>query len=144
MNVTLDRGLFGSCPPTPDMHFDQRTQSALRAVGLSMDEIRAASDRVVAATQDTATDLETFFDGREVVYSDMDRAHSATEIQEHAVEFIDLYTHAADIRGYLRFDSWGVPVEGGRILSSDDEVIELTLGPTVNGRVRFTTDPDQL
>lgn len=132
------------------MHFDQRTQAALRAVGLSMDEIRAASDRVVAATQDTASDLETFFDGREVVYSDMDRAHSASEIQEHDVAFIDLYTHAADLRGYLRFDSWGVPIEDGRVLGSDDadetnnEVIELTLGSTVNDRVRFATDADHL
>jgi hypothetical protein len=132
------------------MHFDQRTQAALRAVGLSMDEIRAASDRVVAATQDTASNLETFFHGREIVYSDMDRAHSASEIQEHAVEFIDLYTHAADLRGYLRFDSWGVPVEGERVLDVDtdddatNEVIELTLGSTVHDRVRFATDPDHL
>lgn len=126
------------------MHFDQRTQASLRAVGLSMDEIQSASDRVVAATQDAATDLETFFEGNEVVYSDMDQAHSASEIQEHSVEFIDLYTHADDIRGYLRFDSWGVPVEGGRVLDDDGETVELTLGPTVQGRVRFASDPDQL
>jgi hypothetical protein len=126
------------------MHFDQRTQVSLRAVGLSMDEIQAASDRVIAATQDAATDLETFFEGHETVYSDMDQAHSANEIQEHAVEYIDLYTHADDIRGYLRFDSWGVPVEGGRVLDDEGEIVELTLGPTVQGRVRFASDPDQL
>lgn len=126
------------------MHFDQRTQSSLRAVGLSMDEIQAASDRVIAATQDAATGLETFFEGRDVVYSDMDRAHSASDIQEHTVEYIDLYTHADDIRGYLRFDSWGVPVEGGRVLDDEGEMVELTLGPTVQGRVRFASDSDQL
>jgi hypothetical protein len=126
------------------MHFDQRTQASLRAVGLSMDEIQAASDRVVAATQDAATDLEAFFEGHETVYSDMDQAHSASEIQKHTVEYIDLYTHADDIRGYLRFGSWGVPVEGGRVLDDRGEIVELTLGPTVQGRVRFASDPDQL
>lgn len=124
------------------MHFDQRTQAALRSVGLSMEEIQKASDHVVAATSETAASIETFFEGRDVVYSDMDRAHSTSDIQEHAVEFIDLYTHAADLRGYLRFDSWGVPIEGGRVL--DDGMVELTLGPTVHDRVRFADDPDRL
>ncbi|WP_248907488.1 DUF7532 family protein [Halocatena marina] len=123
------------------MHFDQRTLAALRAVGLSMDEIREASEHAVTATRETASEIETFFEEHEVVYSDMDRAHSASETQEHTVEYIDLYTHAADIRGYLRFDSWGVPVEGGRVL---DDRIELTLGPTVHDRVRFTDDPSRL
>lgn len=136
------RAFFGAAMHTSSMHFDQRTQTALREVGLTMEEINEASEHVVTATQDAADDLTAFFEGNEVIYSDMDRAHSASDIQEHAVEYIDLYTHAADIRGYIRFDSWGVPVEGGRIL--DDGSVELTLGPTVNGRVRFATDRDVL
>ena len=66
------------------MHFDQRTQAALREAGLSTDEIR----------------------------------------------------------GYLRFDTWGVSVADGRILSEDS--VELTLGPTVHDRVRFAADRDAL
>ena len=72
----------------------------------------------------------------------MDRAHSASEFPEHTVEYLDLFTHADDIRGYLRFDTWGVPVEGGRVLS--DEVVELSLGPTVDGRVRFAGSREAL
>ena len=49
---------------------------------------------------------------------------------------------ADDIRGYVRFDTWGVPVEGGRVLT--DAKVELTLGPTVDGRVRFASDEDAL
>jgi hypothetical protein len=124
------------------MHFDQRTQRALREVGLSTAEIEAASDTVVEATEADAGRLETFFEGRETIYSDMDRAHSSTEYPEHAVEYLDLFTHAADIRGYLRFDNWGVPVEGGRVL--DEGLVELTLGPTVDDRVRFAPDRDSL
>ncbi|MFW6320919.1 MAG: DUF7532 family protein [Halohasta sp.] len=120
------------------MHFDPRTQEALRAVGLSTEELREASERIVDAVAEDADQLRAFFDAVEAVYSDMEMAHSADEIQSHAVEFIDLYTHAADLRGYLRFDSWGVPVEGGRVLN--DEVVELTLGGTVNDRVRFAHD----
>jgi hypothetical protein len=74
----------------------------------------------------------------------MDRAHSATDYPEHTVEYLDLYTHADDIRGYLRFDSWGVYVEGGRVLSEDPAVVELTCGPTVHDRVRFAGDRDHL
>jgi hypothetical protein len=124
------------------MHFDQRTQRALRAAGLSTDEIAAVSEDVVAATRQAASDLESFFDDRDTVYSDMDRAHSDEDVHEHAVEYCDLFTHAADIRGYLRFDSWGVPVEGGRVL--EDGRVELTLGPTVDGRVRFAAEPEDL
>ena len=119
------------------MHFDQRTQRALGEY-LSTDELRAASEAIVAATDEEAEALATFFEELDTVYSDMDRAHSSTEFPEHTVEFLDLYTHAADIRGYLRFDTWGAPVEGGRVLEED--LIELTLGPTVNGRVRFASD----
>jgi len=123
------------------MHFDQRTQQALRDVGLSREEIREASDLVAAAVDRDADRLREFFD-RDVVYSDMEMAHSAGGINEHAVEFLDLFTHGADLRGYLRFDTWGVPVEGGRVLSED--VVELTLGPTVDDRVRFARDADDL
>ncbi|MBX0295263.1 DUF7532 family protein [Haloarcula nitratireducens] len=124
------------------MHFTQREQRALRQAGVEQETIEAASEAVVAATDAAASDLETFFADRETVYSDMDRAHSASDIQTHAVEYLDLFTHADDIRGYLRFDSWGVPVEGGRVLAED--VVELRLGPTVNGRVRFAADEDAL
>jgi len=124
------------------MHFDQRTQRALRDAGLSTDEIRAVSEAVVEATGEDADRLEAFFADRDAVYSDMDQAHAAAEFPEHAVEYLDLFTHADDIRGYLRFDTWGVPVEGGRVLSED--VVELRLGPTVNDRVRFAPDRDAL
>ena len=124
------------------MHFTQREQRALREAGLSTDEIGAVSDAVVEATAEAAADLEAFFTDREVVYSDMDVAHSSSDIQEHAVESLDLFTHADDVRGYLRFDTWGVPVEGGRVLS--EEVVELTLGPTVDDRVRFAADREAL
>ena len=124
------------------MHFTQREQAALREVGLSDDNIEDASDLVVAATQEAADDLLDFFDGEVTMYSDMDVAHSASDVQEHAVDYLDLYTHADDIRGYLRFKSWGVPVAGGRVLSAD--VVELTLGPTVDGRVRFSTDREAI
>jgi hypothetical protein len=123
------------------MHFDQRTQQALRDVGLSGEEIREASDLVTAAVDRDADRLREFFD-RDVVYSDMEMAHSAGGINEHAVEFLDLFTHGADLRGYLRFHTWGVPVEGGRVLSGG--VVELTLGPTVDDRVRFARDADDL
>ena len=123
------------------MHFDQRTQQALRDVGLSREEIREASDLVTAAVDRDADRLREFFD-RDVVYSDMEMAHSAGGINEHAVEFLDLFTHGADLRGYLRFDTWGVPVEDGRVLS--ENVVELTLGPTVDDRVRFARDADDL
>jgi len=124
------------------MHFDQRTQAALREAGLSTEEIRTVSESVVAATREDADHLEAFLADRETVYSDMDLAHAAADRPEHAVEYLDLFTHADDIRGYLRFDSWGVPVEGGRVLS--DDVVELTLGPTVDGRVRFAASRDAL
>ena len=123
------------------MPFDQRTQEALRTVGLSNEEIREASELVVDAVDRDADRLRSFFE-RGVVYSDMEMAHSSGGINEHAVEFIDLFTHGSDLRGYLRFDTWGVPVEGGRILSED--VVELTLGPTVDDRVRFARDEDAL
>jgi len=124
------------------MHFDQRTQAALRDAGLSTEEMQAVSERVVAATEADADALESFFEGRDTVYSDMDLAHSASDHPEHSIEYLDLFTHADDIRGYLRFDTWGVPVTGGRVLSED--AVELSLGPTVDDRVRFAADPDAL
>ena len=124
------------------MHFDQRTQAALRDVGLTTEEIRTASDAVADAVERDAETIRAFFECEETVYSDMEMAHSADEIQEHEVAFVDLFTHGSDLRGYLRFDSWGVPVEGGRVLS--DETVELSLGPTVDARVRFARDPDPL
>jgi len=123
------------------MHFDQRTQRALREY-LSADELETVSETIVEATREDADRLEGFFDGLDTIYSDMDRAHSSAEHPEHSISYLDLYTHAADVRGYLRFDSWGVPVQGGRVL--DEDLVELTLGPTVDGRVRFATDRDSL
>ena len=117
------------------MHFDQRTQRALREFGLSTAEIREVSAAVVEATAEEAAAIEAFFDGLGTVYSDMEKAHSAAEFPEHDLEYVDLYTHGADLRGYVRFDGWGAYVEDGRVL--DDEVVELTLGPTVEDRVRF-------
>ena len=125
------------------MHFEPRVQTALREVGLSTDDIERASALVVEATRETADRLEAFFADEPTVVSDMDRAHSDEEYAEHELEYVDLYTHAADIRGYVRFDSWGVPVEGGRVLE-DDVLVELSLGPTINDRVRFARDRDRL
>ena len=124
------------------MHFDQRTQAALREVGLTTEELQAASEGVVARVAEAADAIEEFFETNDVVYSDMDQAHSTAEFPEHTVEYCDVTTHAADMRGWLRFDTWGVSVEGGRVL--DGAVIELTLGPTVHDRVRFAPDPEQL
>ncbi len=123
------------------MHFDPREQAALRAAGLTTDDLETASDAVAAAAEDDAAALADFFD-RETVYSDMDRAHSADEVHEHTVDFLDLFTHSNAIRGYLRFDSWGVWVAGGRVLR--ETAVELTLGPTVHDRVRFATEPGEL
>ena len=124
------------------MHFDQRTQRALREFGLSTADIREVSEAVVEATAEEAAALEAFFDGLDAVYSDMDQAHSAAEFPEHGLEYVDLYTHADDLRGYVRFGGWGVYIEGGRVI--DDEVVELTLGPTVEDRVRFAADREHL
>ncbi|MFQ3318945.1 MAG: hypothetical protein ACI8UR_001257 [Natronomonas sp.] len=124
------------------MHFDQRTQRALREFGLSTEEIQELSESVGDATAAAADALEAFFDGRDSIYSDMELAHSAENHPEHGLEYVDLYTHADDLRGYIKFDGWGAYVEGGRRLS--DDVVELTLGPTVHDRVRFATDREKL
>ena len=124
------------------MHFDQRTQQALREAGLDTDELRAASEAIVEAVATDAAALETFFDDHGTVYSDMEMAHSRADYPEHTVDSIDITTHANEMRGWLRFDSWGVYVEDGRLL--EDGTVELTLGPTVHDRVRFATDREQL
>ena len=124
------------------MHFDQRTQAALREVGLTTEELQAASEGVVARVAEAADAIEEFFETNDVVYSDMDKAHSTAEFPEHTVEYCDVTTHAADMRGWLRFDTWGVYVEDGRLL--DDGTVELTLGPSVNDRVRFAPTRDAL
>ncbi|MEY7850009.1 hypothetical protein AB7C87_12525 [Natrarchaeobius sp. A-rgal3] len=120
------------------MHFDQRTQRALREVGLETDDLRAVSEAVVEAVEADAAALEEFFAERETVYSDMEMAHSSAEYPEHAVESLDLTTHADEMRGWLRFDTWGAYVEDGRVL--DDDSVELTLGPPIHDRVRFAPD----
>ena len=124
------------------MHFDQREQQALREVGLSTDEIAAASDHVADLVDETAADLEAFFERHETLHSDLSMAHSSSEFSTHESVTLDLYTHAADLRGWLRFETWGAFVEDGRILG--DDLVELTLGPTVHERVRFATSPDAL
>lgn len=124
------------------MHFDQRTQQALRDVGLETDDLRAASEAVVEAVADDAAALEAFFDDHDTVYSDMDMAHSSADYPEHEVDYADLTTHADEMRGWLRFETWGVSVEGGRIL--DEDYVELSLGPTITDRVRFAADRDIL
>ncbi|MEM4780314.1 MAG: hypothetical protein QXG03_01920 [Halalkalicoccus sp.] len=124
------------------MHFDQRTQRALREAGLDREAIAELSDRVAELVDEDAERLEAFFAAHETVYSDMDLAHSRERFPEHTVEYCDLFTHGADLRGYLRFDTWGVPVEGGRILG--EELVELTLGPTVGARVKFAPSRDAL
>ncbi|USZ70608.1 DUF7532 family protein [Natronosalvus halobius] len=124
------------------MHFDQRTQRALREVGLETDDLRRASELVVEAVDADAATLESFFERHDTVYSDLDMAHSSAEYPEHAVEGLDLTTHAAEMRGWLRFDTWGVYVQDGRVF--DEEYVELTLGPSVNDRVRFAADRETL
>lgn len=124
------------------MHFDQRTQTALREFGLTTEEIADVSQSVVEATAAEAAEIEAFFSGLETVYSDMSMAHSAAEFPEHGLDGVELYTHAADLRGYVDFGEWGAYVEDGRTLSPS--VVELTLGPEIHDRVRFAADRDDL
>lgn len=124
------------------MHFDQRTQAALRDTGLDTDEIADISTAVTESTAEAADGIEAFFEGLDTVYSDMDMAHSSADYPEHGLEYVDLYTHADELRGYIKFDGWGAYVEDGRVLS--ETVVELTLGPTVHDRVRFAADRDEL
>ena len=123
------------------MHFDPRERAALRAAGLDDDELRAATGRVADAVEEAAADLADFFDGG-ADHSDMDTAHGDGGVREHEVDNLDVYTHAAELRGCLKFERWGVPVEDGR--ASNDGTVELTLGATVNDRVRLARDPGAL
>ncbi|WP_049984087.1 hypothetical protein [Halorubrum sp. BV1] len=137
------------------MHFDSRTQQALREVGLDTDAIAAASDRVAELVAEDADRIRTFFDGDGPYYSDMELTHSTEPVQTHPTAAVDLFTHGSDLRGYLSLDGWGVPVEGGRVLrneSGDAEegrsdrpvLIELSLGETLHDRVRFARDREVL
>jgi hypothetical protein len=125
------------------MRFDQRARRALRDAGVSTDAIQRAERDLADAASETADDVEAFFADVDTVYSDMDQTHSSADYPEHAVDYVDLFTHSDDVRGFLRFDSWGVYVEDARVLAgADDEpaVVELTLGPTVHDRVRFARE----
>ncbi len=122
------------------MLFDARTRSALREAGVDADTLREIEDRVAEETAETASEVEAFLGGgpddpSRTVYSDMDLTHSNDPYPEHDLRYVDLFTHSQDVRGFVRFDTWGAYVEGARVI--DDDVVELELGPTVNGRVRF-------
>jgi hypothetical protein len=145
------------------MHFDQREQAALRAAGLSTQDLQSIAADVAAAAEREADRLSAFFD-RDVVYSDIDLAHSSGDLHEHDLRFVDLFTHAEAIRGYVRVDTWGAWIADGRVLrptsavpetdtaetvgqdapSDPVDLVELTLGPTVHDRVRFAADPEEL
>ncbi|WP_435098671.1 DUF7532 family protein [Halarchaeum sp. P4] len=124
------------------MLFDQRTRKALREAGLSAETLREVEREVTQEARATADQVVAFFDEHETVYSDMDQTHSTADYPEHDVDYCDLFTHSQDVRGFLRFDSWGVYVEGARVL--DDETVELELGQEVHDRVRFATTRDAL
>ncbi|RLM67284.1 hypothetical protein DVK05_11160 [Halorubrum sp. Atlit-8R] len=130
------------------MHFDPRVQRALREAGLDADAVANASDRVAELVARDADRLRSFFGAGGPYYSDMEMAHSADAIQEHPTAEVDLFTHGSDLRGYLSLDGWGVPVEDGRVLREDDGgapvVVELSLGDTVNDRVRFARERGEL
>ena len=120
------------------MRFDQRARRALRDAGVSTDAIQRAERDLADAASETAAEVEGVFADVDTVFSDMDQTHSSADYPEHEVDYLDLFTHSDDVRGFLRFDSWGVYVEDARVL--DDETVELTLGPTVNDRVRFARE----
>lgn len=120
------------------MRFDQRARQALRDAGVSPDAIQRAEQDLADAASETAADVEAFFDGVDTVYSDMDKTHASADYPEHDLDYVDLFTHSDDVRGFVRFDTWGAYVEDARVLS--DDVVELTLGPGVNDRVRFARE----
>jgi hypothetical protein len=124
------------------MHFDPREQVALRNAGLSLDALEAASDHVAALAREDAADLQAFFTAHETLYSDLSTAHSANDYQTHENPSLDLYTHSADLRGWVRFENWGAYVNDGRLLT--ETMVELGLGPTVHDRVKFATTPGEL
>ena len=140
------------------MHFDGRTQQALREAGLDTVAIAEISDRIADLVDRDADHLAEFFAADGPVYSDMELAHSTAEVQEHPIADVDLFTHGSNLRGYLSLDGWGVPVEGGRVLRTADNgdedgpettterpiIVELSLGSTIHDRVRFARDGDEL
>lgn len=129
------------------MATDQRIRQSLLAAGVDPDVLRDAEAAAADAAGEDAERVAAALGGGPddppvTVYSDMDRTHSAADYPEHAVRYVDLFTHAQDVRGWVRFDTWGVPVEGARVLS--DDVVELELGPTVHDRVRFAREREAL
>jgi hypothetical protein len=133
------------------MLFDSRTREKLRAAGLDDETLREIESTVAEEVSEEAAAIEDFFaalgatgpDAEPVtVYSDMDKTHSRADFPAHEVRYVDCYTHAQDLRGWIRFDDWGAYVEDGRVLS--EEIVELTLGPTVHERVRFAADREHL
>jgi hypothetical protein len=125
------------------MLFDQRARAALRDAGLSQADIDEVEQTVTEQAQADARRVESFFDGLDTVYSDMDQTHSVAEYPEHDLEYVDLFTHSQDVRGFVRFDTWGAYVDGARVLRSESAhplVVELSLGPTVHDRVRFAAE----
>ncbi|MBP2250372.1 hypothetical protein J2754_000669 [Halarchaeum solikamskense] len=124
------------------MLFDQPTRRALREAGVSADTLRDVEETVAREARETAAEISAFFADHETVYSDMEQTHSNDPYPEHDVDYCDLFTHSQDVRGFLRFDTWGVYVEGARAL--DDGTVELELGPTVHDRVRFAPTRDAL
>jgi len=124
------------------MLFDQRTRTALREAGVDAETLRRVEDAAAEDARETADEVAAFFEAHDTVYSDMELTHSTSDYPEHAVEYADLFTHSQDVRGFLRFDTWGVYVKGARVLGED--LVELTLGPTVDDRVRFAPDREAL
>ncbi|MFB6068992.1 MAG: hypothetical protein ABEJ90_03595 [Halobacterium sp.] len=124
------------------MLFDQRTRERLRDAGLSQDAIQRIEREVSEDARETADAVEAFFEGVDTVYSDMDQTHSAADYPEHDLDYVDLFTHSEDVRGFVRFETWGAYVEGARVLG--DDVVELELGPTVHDRVRFAREREHL
>ncbi|MEE6211065.1 hypothetical protein U3A55_13010 [Salarchaeum sp. III] len=129
------------------MLFDQRVRAELHDAGVDPATLREVEERVAADARETAARVEDFFESHATVYSDMDLTHSSSEYPEHAVEYADLFTHSQDIRGFLRFDTWGAYVESARVLDKENGTptfVELKLGQAVHDRVRFAPDRARL
>lgn len=129
------------------MLFDQRVRTELHDAGVDPATLREVEERVAADARETAARVESFFDSHATVYSDMDLTHSSSEYPEHTVEYADLFTHSQDIRGFLRFDTWGAYVENARVLNEENGTptfVELELDQTVHDRVRFAPDRARL
>jgi len=121
------------------MHFDQRTQRAFRDVGLETDELRAASEAVVDAVAEDAAALEAFFDEHDTVYPTW-RWPTRVRTTPNTTSTTPT-SRLTPTRCAAGSDStWGVSVEDGRILG--DGHVELSLGPTIDDRVRFAADRD--